>query len=153
MWMTQLQLCARRHSDGSTKVTQLHLTRHTLLSFPSFKSFFTPSCFRKHNVCLEAVLLWFCSLCHSWCTNCPFRKYIFSCHPSCVCLCLSRSVYWLTRSPFPLTSPGTTSMTNCPVVLRFVMLFTRSVSYQVENKVHHTACEAYCNGWHFKWGH
>uniref|UniRef100_A0A673LB51 Oxysterol-binding protein n=1 Tax=Sinocyclocheilus rhinocerous TaxID=307959 RepID=A0A673LB51_9TELE len=32
MWMTQLQLCARRHSDGSAKVTQLHLTRHTVMS-------------------------------------------------------------------------------------------------------------------------
>lgn len=45
MWMTQLQLCARRHSDGSAKVTQLHLTRHTVLSFPSFTSLSLPLAF------------------------------------------------------------------------------------------------------------
>lgn len=101
----------RRRCQGNP-VTFNSTAHCALISF--LYIFFTPSCLGKQNVCLEAVLLWFCSPCHRWCTNCPFCKCIFSCHPSCLCLCLSHSVYWLTRSPFPLTSPGTASMTNCP---------------------------------------
>lgn len=150
MWMTQLQLCARRHSDGSAKVTQLHLTRHTVLSFPSFTSLSLPLAF-------DSTM--FVSRLSSFDFVHPVIDDVLtvlsvsaSCHTSSLCISLTHSLYWLSRSPFPLTSPGASPMTNCPcscVICDAVYLLCL---FSAENKIHLIGYKARCNEWHFQWG-